>query len=262
LTIAGVVCRFDIQFGNKNYMFDIHVGDTVSGNPVLIPSVEFGKGVLLTGRPGQGKSTVFLQIALAAIRNKQRGVILDPYGDLANDLHARIGVKIFDIDDVTEKDLARALAAGEMFVVYTRQLSDGERVTREKGCAFLKMVYKHLKRGDWLMIDEAFAFIDDELWRLYLQSGVMGLHFLFCEIRISRLSEDEREALLKMVQNYIVYKIQNFDALCLAKWRPEFDPKKIAAVKQYHFLMSLDDGGGSGRQGGGARYLKGVWPIS
>lgn len=69
-------------------MFDLHLGDKLS-----IPSTLLEKPLFLTGRTGQGKSTAFLVIVYALIRNSQSGLIFDPYGDLVGELKKQMAAK-------------------------------------------------------------------------------------------------------------------------------------------------------------------------
>ncbi len=234
-------------------MFELHLGDKLS-----VPSTLFDDPLFLTGRPGQGKSVTFLAIAHALVRNRQSGLIVDPYGDLAAKLKEQTVVKgmanrvVFGGFEMDLATLRKHLKANKLVVVAARFLVDGERKGREEGIKLLKRYFRCAAPGNWLLIDESFAFVDDTIIEKFLQVKKMGLKVVFSDIGFYRLSEDERSRFCKLFGFYIIYKVMNFDAECLAKYNPALNPKNIAAIQQYHFQFL---------QGGKLSYHKGVWPL-
>jgi len=246
-------------------MFEIQIGDRVS-----VPSSIFREGVFLTGRSGQGKSTTYLVIALAIIKHKQRGIIYDPYGDLAKAIQEKISTKksvenvCFFSDKISQSELKKQLAAGKIVVVASQRLTEGERITRQKGQKFLKMACGLLKKDDWFIVDEAFTFADDEIIKMYAGCSKKGLHFMLSDDELSKLSVEERQEFCKLIPNYIVYKIQNFDAICLGRHvssagkKQVFEPKSIAAIRQYHYQLALNVHSMDFK---GIKYIEALWPI-
>jgi len=234
-------------------MFEFHLGDKLS-----VPSALFKDPVFLTGRAGQGKSITFLKIVFDLIRNKQSGVIVDPYGDLAGKIKEKseaagqAGNLVFGDFSMSLAALRSALEKGKLVVVASRLLVDGERKSREAGIKFLKRYFKCAKKGQWFLIDEAFAFLDDEIFDDYLAVKKKGLNVLFCDQGFAKLSVAERSKLARTFGAMIIYKMGNFDALCLAKCFPEINTKNVAAIQQFHYQFV---------RGGKVTYHAGVWPL-
>jgi len=240
-------------------MFELKIG-----HDLTVPSTLFSRGVLLTGRAGQGKSTTFIDVALQAITHGQRGLIIDPYGDLANAIREKCvsvsskkQVAFFGIE-ATRTEIGKALKAGKMAVVAATWLTDGERRTKEKMQKFFKSTFGLLQKGDWFIMDECFGFTDDRIFNMFLDFRKKKLHALFCDQGISRLSEKERRIFCKAVSNYLVYKCGRYDALGLVKSisaanrKTGISPGKIANVEAFNFL-SLIEGSLSNHHG--------IWPI-
>lgn len=240
-------------------MFELKISQDLT-----VQSTLFSKGVLLTGRAGQGKSTTFISVALQAIKREQRGLIIDPYGDLANAIREKCvsaaskkQVAFFGVG-AKKTSIGKALKAGKMAVVAADWQTDGERRTREKTQKFFKASYCLLQKGDWLIMDEVFGFTDDRIFRMFLDFRKKGLYALFCDQGISRLSEKERILFCKAVPNYFVYKCGRLDAVALLKAIPaslrksELDPKKIEEVEPFQFLSLIK---------GSLTRQRGTWPI-
>lgn len=240
-------------------MFEIQIGDKIT-----LPSTIFKDIVFLTGRVGQGKSTTFLKVAIDVIKNGGAGLILDPYGDLAKSIKDHIKSQqvadrvVYGSFELSQSDLKKHLKAGKMVIVYGRMMKDGERKARENGIKFLKKFFKVVAEKSapkdlWFLIDEAFTFLDDEIYKEYLKVKKMKLNVMFCDNQLSKLSEKEREQFCKMVPNYLIYKTMNYDGLCLERnCSPFLKARDIAAIRQYHFQVLLGDQ---------LRYDRGKWPI-
>ena len=91
-------------------MFDIQIGDKLSLN-----STKLSSPLLVLGNAGQGKITTLKQITLELIKNKQKGVLYDPYGHLSQDIKASIqsseskkNVQFFP-DSVDEKEIKESI---------------------------------------------------------------------------------------------------------------------------------------------------------
>lgn len=234
-------------------MFEFHLGDKLS-----VPSTLFKDPVFLTGRAGQGKSVTFLKVVFELIRNNQCGLILDPYGDLARQVKEKsqaaglAGNLVFGDFNMSLAELRSALEKGKMVVAASRILIEGERKSRDEGIKFLKRYFKCAKKGQWLLIDEAFSFLDDDILADYLSVKKKGLYVMFCDQGFSKLSEKERVKFGKLFGACIIYKVGNFDAICLAKCLPLINPKNVAAIQQFHFQFVHE---------GKVTYHKGAWPL-
>ncbi|HPO05728.1 MAG TPA: hypothetical protein PLQ36_01325, partial [Candidatus Gracilibacteria bacterium] len=111
--------------------------------------------------------------------------------------------------------------------------------------------YSTLQPGSFLIVDEAFEFIDDEIFFNYLNAE-LGIFTILSDSTLINLSETEQKKLFAQVKNYLIYKIRNIDAKSLADYFPEFDPKSIAAIQQYHYQFFSE---------GILRYSASKWPL-
>ena len=60
------------------------------GRPVTLPTEVLGRHLAVFGATGSGKSTLLLTLATELLRNDIGGTIVDPHGDLAEDILARV----------------------------------------------------------------------------------------------------------------------------------------------------------------------------
>ena len=60
------------------------------GRPVSLPTEVLGRHLAVFGATGSGKSTLLLTLATELLRNEIGGTIIDPHGDLAEDILARV----------------------------------------------------------------------------------------------------------------------------------------------------------------------------
>jgi hypothetical protein len=233
-------------------MFDLHLGASLR-----VPSVKFLDGFFLTGNPGQGKSVTLEQIVLEAVKNRQTGLFVDPYGDIAQNIQghlktdgAKSHVMFLDLE-LPQKEL-NAFLKDKFVVASARFLRDGNRKTVEKGQKLLTRFFKQAKAGQWLVADEALSFVNDELFESFLRARDLGLNTVFASTDFLFLSEDERERFAKAVKNLVIYKPRNINSVLMAKEWKGLDPENIKAIKQYHFQLLLD---------GKLSYHAGVFPI-
>lgn len=222
-------------------MFDLHLGAQLR-----ISSDKFKEGFFLTGNPGQGRSIFLAQTILELIKNKQKGLALDPFGDLTKEVlshlkspEAKKQVAAFDLD-LSQKELNAALKKNLFVVASGKAMTDGYRQTAEKGIRVLKNFYKQATEGQWLLVDEAFNLIDDELFQSHLESKKMGLNVLLAAMDFFLLSKEERKKFAQEFRSFIIYKPRNINAVFMAKEKKELDPENIKAIQQYHFQLLLD----------------------
>ena len=233
-------------------MFELHLGENLQ-----VSSEKFKEGFFVAGNPGQGKTVFLVQLALELIKNGQKGLLIDPYGDLAKTVEdhikteqAKKGVEFISLD-IEGYDLAAKLQ-DKFVIVSGKYFDDGHRMTAKKIQRFVTKYYKQAKDDQWLIIDEALSCVNDEIFELYLASASKNIHYVFSGIDFLQLSKKERAEFANVVQNYVIYKTRNMDAVLLSRERGELDPKKIKAIEQYHFQALID---------GGMKYTKGLHPL-
>ena len=234
-------------------MFELHVGAKLD-----ISSKKFLEGFFITGNPGQGKSVTLSQIILEVIKNKQSGLFIDPYGDLAKDVLKNLtsldskNHVIFTDLDTDKKKLDSALQKNKFVIAAGHLFEDGNRKTFEKGVKLLNHFYKQAKKGQWLIIDEALSFLTDELFEKFMENKKIGVYSVFSASDFFLLSKEERRRFAKNVKNFIIFKPRNINSVLMAKERTKLDPENIKAIKQYHFQLLMDDE---------ITYHQGVFPI-
>ena len=233
-------------------MFDFHLGAKLQ-----VSSNEFLKGFFISGSPGQGRTTTVQQILLDIIHNKQTGLFVEPYGNLSMALKENLETTeakehtVFLDLDCEAKDLEKAMR--DHFVVASgSQLKEGARATAEKGRNVLKTFYGKAQKGQWLVVDEAFMYLDDQLFEQYTKGEALEINTVLSDTEFHQLSEVERRKFAKSIQNYILFKPRNLDAVMLAKEKPQFEPEKIKAIKQFHFQYLIASNLG---------YDASKWPI-
>ena len=221
-------------------MFDLHLGASLR-----VPSVAFKDGFFVTGNAGQGKSVWLEQLMIEVIKNRQTGLLLDPFGDLSKETQSHLktsGFKdhvVFCDLEISQKQLNASLK--DKFVVASGRLfKDGYRKTLENGSALLSQFFKQSKSGQWLIVDEALSFVNDKLLEQYLKATSLGLHTVFSSMDFYLLSEEERHRFAQHIKNLIIYKPRNINAIMMAKEWKGLDPESIKAIKQYHFQLLLD----------------------
>ncbi|MFH1405070.1 MAG: hypothetical protein ABIH21_03160 [Patescibacteria group bacterium] len=233
-------------------MFELHLGENLR-----ISSDKFKEGFFVTGNPGQGKTTFLVQLALEVIKNKQTGLIIDPYGDFAKDIQSHLKsddakqqVEFTNLD-INQDELNSALKE-KVIVATGNYLTEGNRVTAQKIQKLLKQFYTQAQADQWLIVDEPLSCIDDELFEHFITSTEKGLNCVFSDSDFVKLSEDERAKFAKAVQNFVIYKPRNINSVLMAKERPVLNPDDIKAIKQYYFQILLD---------GKMSYIKSLFPI-
>jgi len=232
-------------------MLELHLGENIS-----LHRRQLVNPTLLLGNTGQGRSTTLEDIVLQLVNDRQMGALYDPYGDLTRALQSLIVSEearshlVVCNDQIAQTELAKMV--NEKFVfIYSNKLKVGGRAVRAKGLQVLKTLYSTLQPGSFLIVDEAFEFIDDEIFLNYLNVE-LGIFTILSDSTLINLSETEQKKLFAQVKNYLIYKIRNIDAKSLADYFPEFDPKSIAAIQQYHYQFFSE---------GILRYSASKWPL-
>jgi hypothetical protein len=217
-------------------MFEFHLGKGLT-----LSSEELKAPLLLLGRSGQGKSTFLMQFVLELIKNKQSGLLYDPYGDLTLSIQkhlqseeAKSFVQVLNQDE----DLP-GFDGSKFLLVSGNLMEEGTRITAKKAQAFLK-AYVSLKSDGWLIVDEAFDLMDEELFDFYVNREGKQKILLSAEELVG-LSKIERERLLRVVQSIVAYKTRKLCAKWLSEYQPVFKTKDMEAIKQYHFQYSMGD---------------------
>lgn len=234
-------------------MLEIQIGDKIS------QKITGGKPLfnLTLWNAGQWKSTTLMQFALELIKQKQTGLLLDPYGDLANNIRklaistdAKNHLEFFH-DNFDQEKLSEVISS--KFVIISFDLiKNWWRNTRETLSTFLNQVIKNIKKDGWLIIDEALELIDDELFNNYFKMQDKWVNLILSDQSLLNLSEKERTVLLNKINSFIIYKTRNINAQFLEKNKKEFSARSISAIQQYHFQYLSENS---------LQYSASVWPL-
>ncbi len=226
-----------LQFGfisspDYNYMFELHLGEGLS-----IQSTELSSPLLVLGKSGQGKSVFLMNLVLELIKNGQKGYLYDPFGDIALKVKAQLKAPevLTRVEFVSHDDSATiAKALNEKFVLIRGDMLDeGSRKANDLARPLLKSILAAADATSWIIIDEAFGMIDDELFGLYLSKSSPQL--VLGATELVGLSAKERSQLFKATKNIALYKPRELDAKWLEENYSELNAKDIGAIQQYHF---------------------------
>ncbi|KKQ70859.1 MAG: hypothetical protein UT33_C0015G0027 [Candidatus Peregrinibacteria bacterium GW2011_GWC2_39_14] len=214
------------------------------GQKCLLDPSEISGPILLLGIPGQGKSVTMIQMALTLIKNKQKGLFFDTYGDLAETIKKLVKSKsskanfaIFDANKISEKDIQKNIK-DKFVIVFSRTAHEGFRKTRAKANEIVKKAYKFAQKGDWIIADQAFDIIDDVLLEKYLQTKKLGIKTVLADQTIMALSDKEKLQLKKAAGGYVIYKVRGLDANWFPKNVPIFKGKKLSETPKYEFYFA------------------------
>ena len=233
-------------------MFEIQIGDKLSLKSSAVESP-----LLVLGSTGQGKSTTLIQVVLELIKNNQTGVLYDPYGDLVKAIQKNViseNLKnrfvVFD-GSISEEDIKENIG-NKFILVSTRKLKEGGRHTQGKAQSIIQIFFKYLQKDQWCVIDEAFEYLTDDIIENYFDLMQKGRKFIFSDVSLINLSEQERSKFISEIDNYIIYKTRNVDAQWLEENNKNFNAQNIKAIKQYHFQCLHN---------GELEYSPSLWPI-
>ncbi len=231
-------------------MFEMHVGDglTIDSSTVQSPTVILGKA-------GQGKTVFIMLWALELIKNKQRGLLYDPFGDLARDIQDRTEseeVKQHTTFLTQEEFLSSQEAINGFVVVQGQTLEDGAAATRGVAQEVVRKAYTLLDEDAWLIIDQASDIADQELFSKYIGADMKTPRTLLCDQTLINYSRAQREELFSKAQQWVFFKVRNIDGRFLEENFASPTAKDIAAMKQYHFYYIGD---------GEPQYTTSRWPV-
>lgn len=216
-------------------MFELKIGEKLSIRELYLREAVFP--FLLVGKTGQGKSYFLMKLVLELIRNRETGVLYDPFGSLTEAIQdhletggAKAHVKTFTQDEAIDFQLTQS----HFLLVRGNTLSDGFRATRAKAQEVLMSAFDALGEKQWLVIDDAFHWLNDDLFEEYTKANGPK-RFLSCQ-GFLELSDDERRRIMfSLAQGVFVYKPTTLDAKWLCEHYKRFDMKSMMAIKQYHF---------------------------
>jgi hypothetical protein len=229
-------------------MFELHLGDglTVKADYLSSPLV-------ILGNVGQGKSSLLMHLALILIHHQQPGVLYDPYGDLTKKVQqyiqseqARSFVKVISHTDAIQQDTL----FNKFVFIQGNKFTDGAAATRAQAQQILKSVYQLAQPNSWVIIDEGFEVLNDELFQHYLNTPQYKT--LLSDTTFVTLSAQQREQLCSTTKQFVIYKSRNIDGKMFEQRFPNIKAKDIAAIQQYHFYW-IDSGIG--------RYIQAPWPL-
>ena len=213
-------------------MFEISIGRSVSINSESLVSP-----LIVLGQIGQGRSTAIEKILVELVSRNQKGIYYDPFGDLCLDFeHNFISEEAknrYQVISQEDSALILEMAQKKMVLIQGKKMEDGAINTRKKGKALMKRIIPILKKEDWLIVDEAWEYVEDDLFESYFSGNVKTV--LSIESMIP-LSSPQRSVAFKSCTNLIVYKSRRIDGKLLEENFPEyFSIKDLSAIKQYHF---------------------------
>ncbi len=229
-------------------MFELHLADglTVSSNSVCSP-------LALIGNPGQGKTVFLIQLVKELVKNKQAGLLYDPYGDLAKGIQEILKTKESKelVKFIKQEDFIKQEINFDSFIIVSgKTIKDGAIYTREIADQVITKAYKKLIPENWLIIDQAFDLATEEILENYLSPEAPKT--ILSDTTFINLSEEQRDKLFKQAKQFIIYKPRNIDGRFIEDYIKKPTAKDIAAIKQYHFCW-LDNNKNS--------YHQGIWPV-
>jgi len=229
-------------------MFELHLADglTVQNTAVSSP-------VVIIGNSGQGKTVFLIQLALELIKQKQTGLLYDAFGDLAEDIKAKLvsPAATQQVKFISQEDFVKTKPKIDSFFIVTgKTINDGAIYTRGQAEQVTKLAQQNLTSEHWLIIEQAYDFATPEIFTNYL-SPASPKTFLSGDSLIN-LSTAQRAELFKTTKQLVVYKPRNLDGRLIEENYKTPTAKDIAAIQQYHFYW-LDRGQ--------AAYHRAIWPI-
>ncbi|EKD43592.1 MAG: hypothetical protein ACD_72C00211G0001 [uncultured bacterium] len=232
-------------------MFDFHLGDKLT-----VPSAVIKSPLVVLGKSGQGKSISIIQLVLELIKYGEPGMLYDPYGDLAKDVQRQVTLEkakkscLF----ISQQDFlsSKQLFDSKLFLIVNGNLlTEGGATTRVISQQVVLKAYQELAPDSWLVIDNAFGMVNEELFERYIAKN-SALRVVLSDQTMINLSAQQRKQLCEQAQQYVIYSLQKIDS----RWIEELvgNPKaeEILALPQYHFYyINLDK----------VIYTKSLWPV-
>ncbi len=219
-------------------MFELHLADDL-----IVKSSTVSSPLVVLGKAGQGKTVFLLQLALELIKNKQKGLLYDPYGDLSEDIQKNLEseeAKKSALFLTQEEFLSSTESIDSFVVVKGNTIEDGAAATRVVAEALIKKAYTLLCEDDWLIIDQASGMVSDGLFSQYVaDSGVPKT--VLSDQTLMNFSAKQRDELFAVAKQWCVYKVRNIDGKFVEEHLSDPTAKDIAAMEQYHFYWLEDD---------------------
>lgn len=232
-------------------MFDFHLGDGLT-----IPNTNIQSPLIVLGKPGQGKTVFLLQCVLELIKHNKTGILYDPYGDLANDVQKYVvseNAKAHCVFLTQEKFLAedQAVDPATFMIISGNLLEEGGVATREISQQVIMKASAQLTSESWLVIDNAFAMVNEALFAQYTKKQ-SSPQLVLSDMTMINLSAKQRAQLFAITHQYVIYNIQKIDSRWIEELVGTPTAQEIFALPLYYFYWINQ---------GKAKYIKAVWPV-
>lgn len=239
------------------------VGVLESGETVGLKPQDKNGLMLVLGRSGTGK-TIFLETVVASdIVNGRGGLLIDPHGDIVDDLMPYVPERMKDKVAVFEAKKGDAKSnieyfksrfdltemqkdSGKVLLCKLKYGVVGDRVAREVGEFILKQFFRLVPSGGslgsrFICVDESHNFIDPVLFDKVLGIRQMGGSCILSDQQLNNLSAANAQRLFSALDHFICYAIHHsregrmaVDGLQLG-----IAPDALTDVERYHFYGML-----------------------
>ncbi|MFC1598300.1 hypothetical protein ACFL2M_02075, partial [Patescibacteria group bacterium] len=223
----------------------------------LAPADRIGL-MLVFGRSGQGKTVNLVVQAVSDIVHGRGGILIDPYGDIIEEVKKYIPAEQKDkvaTFEVTKGNLEDNVKRFEQEIHLGEMKADsqkfllcnlsytliGPHAARDFGLYLLNEFYKQVGGdGDMsnraLYIDEAHNFIDEESLPHILKSKEYKLPCVLSDQSLNYFSEDLMDQLLGATDHLVCYNVNKRTAKLLAeKMKLGVSAEDLQAIEKYKF---------------------------
>lgn len=226
------------------------------GDDLFVKASTINSPLLVLGSAGQGKTVFLLQFVLELIRQRQPGLLYDPFGDLAKRVVEQVQSDTLlahtIITSAQKYCTQSSFIPNNNFIIVAGQLiDDGAAATRPLGQQVILKALSELTPSGWLIVDEASDFVTDEIFAAYVRST--GPHIVLSDQSLIRYSATQRAKLLQTAKQLVIYKTRNIDGKFIETIRGVPTAKDINAIQQFHYYW-ID--------GQHQTYTKGLWPVA
>lgn len=246
----------------------------------LSPTDRIGN-MYITGRSGTGKTITIENMVVGDIWHERGGLLIDPYGDIVNDVLEYIPadkknkVAVFEVTAGTaednikkfeqEIDLEEMKKDDQKFLLCKlRYTLIGTHEARSFGLYLLKRFYEIVGQNGSLAnrsiyIDEIHNFIDDETLALIKKSVDYQVAMVIADQRGCILGEKLQQELFPTIIHLLCFSIDQLSAISIVEnFAVKLSVEDIKGIEKYHFYAKLTIDGNSQPE----QLLKGVFPLS
>jgi len=233
-------------------------------------------GILhLFGRSGCGKSVTLEGIVISDIHNSRGGILLDPYGDLIQDIQAYIPTDKANKIAVFEAmvgTLDENIAKFQQEIHFEEMKKDSQKfllckldyrslgtgVAREFGLYLVKQFLQVVGGENRLLgLDEAHNFVNEEVLEQIVQSKEKGLSCILSDQTSMHYRTDILERTLEATNHVLCYFVDSATANLISKYHSEMSSSELTSLEKYNFVAKVNAKTASPA----VMKLKGVFPI-